>query len=142
MNILSYTLLLTLEFARIYFRSQDINIAPCRASEIVLFKSTFDSKRDAPGNDASSGCFSLYTPTVSLTRYVSYFSGFYSQTKFSYVTMQPFGTSSFLISYILFVDLIQLSIPLTSLPSSFPTAFCHVSLSPSINKMSIVYVLP
>ena len=50
-----------------FFRSQDINLAPHRASEIVLIKTIFDSKRDAAGDDTSSG-YSSFTPTtVSLT---------------------------------------------------------------------------
>ena len=57
-----------------YFRSQDINIAPCRESEIVILKRNFYSKRDADGDDASSGYSSLYPPTVSLTIYGSGFS--------------------------------------------------------------------
>ena len=36
-----------------YFRSQDINLAPLRASEMVLLNSSFDSKRDAAGDDSS-----------------------------------------------------------------------------------------
>ena len=35
------------------FRSQDINLAPLRASEIVLLNSSFESKRDAADDDAS-----------------------------------------------------------------------------------------
>ena len=58
-----------------YFRSQDINIAPRRASEIVLFKSSFYSKRDASGDDSSSG-YSILSPlTINLTLYGSGFSG-------------------------------------------------------------------
>ena len=56
-------------------RSQDINLAPLRASEIVLLNSIFDSKRGDAGEDASSGYSSLSTPTGSLTLYGSDFSG-------------------------------------------------------------------
>ena len=56
------------------FRSQDINIAPCRASEIVPLKSSSDPKRDASEDDTSSGYSSLSPPTVSLTLYGSDFS--------------------------------------------------------------------
>ena len=57
-----------------YFRSQDINLAPLRASEIVLLNSIFYSKRDAAGDDVSSGYSSLSSPTVSMNLYGSYFS--------------------------------------------------------------------
>ena len=36
-----------------YFRSQDINLAPLRASEMVHSNISFDSKRDAAVDDAS-----------------------------------------------------------------------------------------
>ena len=58
-----------------YFRSQDINLSPRRASEIVLLNSNSDSQRDASGDDASSGYSSLSPPTVNLTLYGSDFSG-------------------------------------------------------------------
>ena len=58
-----------------YFRSQDINPAPRRASEIVLLNSSFYSKRDAADDDASSGYSSLSPPTDNLNLYRSYFSG-------------------------------------------------------------------
>ena len=58
-----------------YFRSQEINIEPHHASKIVLLKIIFDSKRDAAGDDASSGYYSLSPPTVILNLYGSYLSG-------------------------------------------------------------------
>ena len=58
-----------------YFRSQGINLAPLPASEIVLLNSSFYSKIDAAGDDASSGYSSLSAPTVSMTIYGSNFSG-------------------------------------------------------------------
>ena len=57
------------------FRSQDIKIAPLRASEIVLLNRSFEYKRDGAGGDASSGYSSLSPPTVNLTLYSSYFVG-------------------------------------------------------------------
>ena len=57
------------------FRSQDRNLAPRRASEIMLLNSSFYSKRDADGDDASSGCSILFPPTVNLTLYGPYFIG-------------------------------------------------------------------
>ena len=57
------------------FRSQDINLAPLRASEIVLLNSSFYSKRDASGDDASSRYSIMSPPTVSLILYGSGFSG-------------------------------------------------------------------
>ena len=58
-----------------FFGSQDINLAPRHASEIVLLKSSLDSKRYAAVYDASSGYYNLSTPTVNLTLNSSYFSG-------------------------------------------------------------------
>ena len=58
-----------------YFRSQDINLAHLRASDIVLLNNNFESNRDAAGDDASSGYSSLSPPTVSLTLYGSSFCG-------------------------------------------------------------------
>ena len=58
-----------------YFRSQEIHLAPLRASEMVLLNSSFDSKRDDAGDDTSSGYSSLLQPTVNLTMYGSDFSG-------------------------------------------------------------------
>ena len=109
---------------------------------MLLPNNSFDSKRDAVGNDASSGYSSLSPPTVSLTLYGSGFSGRCSHTKLTYVTVRLFGTYSFLINYIVLVALTRLWIPLARLPISFPTAFHQVSLSPPINKVSIVYFLP
>ena len=57
------------------FRSQDINLAPWRASKIVLLNSIFDSKMDSTDDDASSVYSSLYPPNVNLTLYGSDFSG-------------------------------------------------------------------
>ena len=57
------------------FRSQDINLAPVRTSEMVLLNSSFDSTRDADGDDVSSGYSSISSPTVNLTLYGSDFSG-------------------------------------------------------------------
>ena len=54
-----------------YFGSQNINLAPWRASEIFLLNSRFDSKRDAAGDDESSWYLSIYPPTVNLTLYGS-----------------------------------------------------------------------
>ena len=69
-------MLLTLGFPKNkYFWSQDINLAPLRASEIVLLNSSFYSKRYSSGDDASSGYSILSPPIVSLTMYVSGFSG-------------------------------------------------------------------
>ena len=62
-------------FQEKYFISQGINLAPRRASEIVILKSSFYSKRDAAGDDASSGYSNLSPPTVNLTMNVSDFSG-------------------------------------------------------------------
>ena len=76
LSVSSYTLLLILGFPiKRYFRSQDINIAPLSASEILILNRIFYSKRDASGDDASSGYSSLSPPTVSLTLYGSGFSG-------------------------------------------------------------------
>ena len=58
-----------------YFSSQDINIAPLRASAMVLLISSFYSKRDAAGDDATSGYSSLSPPNVNLNLYGSDFSG-------------------------------------------------------------------
>ena len=57
------------------FRSQDINLAPGISSEIVLLNSSFDSKKDAAGDEASSGYLSMSPPTINLNLYNSYFSG-------------------------------------------------------------------
>ena len=57
------------------FRSQDINIAPLRVSEMVILNSGFYSKKDAAGDGASSGYSSLLPPTVNLNQYGSDFSG-------------------------------------------------------------------
>ena len=59
---------------RKYFRSQDINLAPLRASEMVILNISFDSKRNAAGDDASSGYSSILPPTVNLNRCGSDFS--------------------------------------------------------------------
>ena len=67
LSVFSYTLLLTLDFQEEYFISQNINLAPQRASEIVLLKSSFDSKRDSAGDDASLGYSNLYPHTVNMT---------------------------------------------------------------------------
>ena len=125
-----------------YFRSQEINIEPHHASKIVLLTIIFDSKRDAAGDDAPSEYSSLSPPTVSLTLYGSDFSGSQSHTKFAYVNVRPLGTFSFLMNYILLVALTRFSIPLASIPSSFPTDFQQVSLSPPINRLSIVSFPP
>ena len=60
-------------FQEKYFRSQDITLAPLRESNIVILNSSFGSKRDAAGDDASLGYSSLSPPTVSLNRYGSDF---------------------------------------------------------------------
>ena len=125
-----------------YFRSQEINIEPHHASKIVLLTIIFDSKRDAAGDDAPSEYSSLSPPTVSLTLYGSDFRRRYSHTKLEYVTVGPLGTSSFLINYIVLVSHTRLSIPLASLPISFPTDFHQVLLSPPIHKVSIVSFPP
>ena len=57
------------------------------------------------------------------------------------MTVQLFGTSTFMINLMVFVALTRLSIPLEIIPSSFPTAFHQLSLSPTINKVSIVSFL-
>ena len=57
------------------FRSQEINLAPLRAYEMVLLNSSFYSKRDAVGDDESSGYLILPSPTVNLNMYGSDFSG-------------------------------------------------------------------
>ena len=57
------------------FSSQDINLAPLHASEMVLLNSSSNSKRDAVGDDEPSGYLSLSLPTVNMTLYVSDFSG-------------------------------------------------------------------
>ena len=62
-------------YSKKYFRSQDITLAPLRESEMVLLNRIFDPKRDASGDDESSGYSSLLTHTVNLTRYGSDFSG-------------------------------------------------------------------
>ena len=58
-----------------YFRSQDINLAPQRASGIMVLKSSFDSKRDAAGDNASSGYSNISFPTVNMALNVFDFSG-------------------------------------------------------------------
>ena len=73
--ILLYSVLDSVVSKKQYFSSQDINLAPLRASEILLFNISFDSKIDAASDDASSGYSSLSPPTVSLTLYGSSFSG-------------------------------------------------------------------
>ena len=57
------------------FRSQDINLIPLCASEMVLLNSSFDSKIDAAGDDASLGYSSLSPPTINLNLYGSDFRG-------------------------------------------------------------------
>ena len=57
------------------FRSQDINLLSWRASDIVLLKRSFDSKIDATGDDASSGCYNLSPSNINLTLNASGFSG-------------------------------------------------------------------
>ena len=57
------------------FRSQDINLAPWRASEILIMNSSFYSKGGASGDNASSGYSSLSPPTANMTLYGSDFSG-------------------------------------------------------------------
>ena len=66
---------LDMGFPRKSFSSQDINLAPLRASEMVLLNSSFDPKRDASGDNASSGYSSLSPPTFNLTLYGYDFSG-------------------------------------------------------------------
>ena len=63
--------------SRKYFKSKDINLAPLRASKIVLLNSSFDSKIYAVDDDAASGYLSLSPPTVNLNRYGYYFGGGY-----------------------------------------------------------------
>ena len=75
LSLSSCTMLLTLGFPRKSFRSQDINLVPLRTYEMVLLISSFDSKRDAAGDDESSGYSSLSPPTINLTLHGSYFSG-------------------------------------------------------------------
>ena len=58
-----------------YFRSQDNNIAPLRASEIVILNNSFYFRRDSAGDDESSGYSSLSPSTVFMNLYGSYFSG-------------------------------------------------------------------
>ena len=48
------------------FRSQEINLSPRRASEIVPLKSSFYPKGDASGNDTSYGYSSLSPPTMNI----------------------------------------------------------------------------
>ena len=108
----------------------------------MILKSVFYYKRDAEDNDKSSGYYNLYPPTVNLNMNGSDFSGRKSHTKFAYMTVQPLGTSPFLINSMLFLALTPLSVLLASLTSLFPSAFHKVSLSPHINKVSIFYFLP
>ena len=136
--ILIYSALYIRVFRKKYFRSQGINLAPLRESEIVLLNRSFDSKRDAAGDDASSGYSSLSPTTVSLTMYGSNFRGRQSHTKLAYMTVRPVVTSYFLIKSIVLVDRTWLSIPLESLPSSFTTNFHQVSQSFTNNKVSTV----
>ena len=58
-----------------YFRSQDINLAPLHASEMVILNRSSDYKRYAARDDASSGYFSLSPSNVNLTWYGSGFWG-------------------------------------------------------------------
>ena len=51
------------------FSSQDINIAPLPTSEIVLLNRSFDSKRDAAGDDTSSGYSIMSPPTFNMNLY-------------------------------------------------------------------------
>ena len=81
-------------------------------------------------------------PTVSLTLYGSDFSGRKSHTKLAYVNLRPVGTSYFMIHYIVLVACTWLSIPLESIPGSFPTAFHQVSLSFTNNKVSAAFFPP
>ena len=57
------------------FRPQYINLAPLRASEIVLLNSSFYFKRDYAGDYASSVYSSMSPPTFILTLYGYYYSG-------------------------------------------------------------------
>ena len=50
-----------------YFRSHDKTLAPLFKYDIVLLNNSFDSKRDAAEDAASSGYSSLLLPTVNLT---------------------------------------------------------------------------
>ena len=128
-------------FQEKYFRSQNINLVPRRAFETLLLNISFDSKGDAAGDAAPSGYSRMSPTTVNMNLYGFDFSGRYLYTKFAYVTVRPFGTFSFMINSIVLFALTRLSIPLEILPSSFPTAFRQVLLSPPINKVSIVYFL-
>ena len=56
--------------------------------------------------------------------------------------VQPLGTSTFLINWIVFVDITWLLIQLVSLPSSFPTAFRQVSMLPPTNNVYIFLSYP
>ena len=58
-----------------YFRSQDINLAPLSASEMVLINISFYFKRDAAGDDPSSGYSIPSPPTANLNLYGSDFIG-------------------------------------------------------------------
>ena len=46
-----------------------------RVSEMLILNSSFDSKRDAAGDDASLGYSSMLPPTVNLNMYGSDCSG-------------------------------------------------------------------
>ena len=116
------------------FQSQDIKFSPRCAYGIVLLNISFDSKGDAAGDAAPSGYSRMSPTTVNMNLYGFDFSGRYLYTKFAYVTVRPFGTFSFMINSIVLFALTRLSIPLEILPSSFPTAFCQVSLSPPLIK--------
>ena len=75
LSVSSCNMLLSWGFPRKYFRSQGINLAPLRASEMVLLNISFYFKRYTAGDDASLGYSILSPPTVNMTRYVSDFSG-------------------------------------------------------------------
>ena len=131
-----------LSFQEQFFLSHVINLAPRCASEIVLLKTSFDYKRDATGDDASSGYYNLSPPAVNLNLGGSDLSGQYSHTNFAYVTMKHLGNCQFLINSMVFAAFNLFPIPAESLQRLFTTAFHHVSLLPSINKVSIVSLLP
>ena len=74
-------------------RSGQANLAPISESEIVLFKMSLVSSRDAAGDQASASYDNLLLPTVNLVLHFSDFRGRMSQMKLPYVTAFPIGTS-------------------------------------------------
>ena len=74
------------------FKSQLRNLARLRTSKIVLLTSIFVSVRLDAGESASASYGNLSQPTTKRILHYLVFSGRWSHTNLTYVTLQPVGT--------------------------------------------------